>query len=316
MNIQQLRYICEAVRCDLKVSKVAEVLHTSQPSVSTQIRLLEEELGLGIFTRQRNRLTSVTPVGEEIIERAQRALLELNEIRELARAHSADESGTLVIAASHTQARFRLPAILRRFVDRYPKVHVMIRPESGRQINDILRAGKADLGVLSSSKELHGDLFGMPFQTYRRVLLVCRKHPLLKKPRPSFKDIASYPIVLYEPSQSGSMVLATLEKLGTQAPSVLKGTNADVVKAYVEQGLGVSVLPELVFDAKRDPGLRAINVDHLFPVSTTFVVLNRKHYLRAYAYAFIEILAPELTRQVVQDYSMRALSAQGQAVVQ
>ncbi|RXN83785.1 transcriptional regulator CysB [Achromobacter aloeverae] len=300
MNLQQLRFICEVARRDLKVSRVAELLHISQPSVSTQIRLLEEELGLTIFTRQRNRLTAITPVGGEIIERAQRALMEIDEIRQLASAHSADDSGTLTIAASHAQARFRLPAALRQFADRYPRVHITIRPESGRQITDTLRAGQADIGILSSAKDLHGDLFGIPFQTYRRLLLVATGHPLLKVERPGFDDIARYPIVLYEPSQTGTVVLNTLERLGKQAPSVLKATNADVVKAYVEQGLGVCVLPELVFDPERDRGLRAINVDHLFSTSTTFIVLNRKHHLRAYAYAFIEILAPQVTRQSVE----------------
>lgn len=300
MNIQQLRFICEVARHGIKVSRVAELLHISQPSVSTQIRLLEEELGLTIFTRQRNRLIAVTPVGNEIIERARRALLEIDEIRELARAHSADNSGTLIIAASHTQARFRLPAVLRGFAEHYPRVHITIRPESGRQILDTLRAGQADIGILSSIDDLHSDLFGIPFQTYRRLLLVAPDHPLLEVASPSLDDIARHPIVLYEPSQTGAMILNALERMGRQATSVIKGTNADVVKAYVEQGLGVAVLPELVFDAERDRGLRAINVDHLFPSSTTFVVLNRKHYQRAYAYAFIEILAPQVTRSVIE----------------
>lgn len=305
MNLQQLRFVSELARHDLKVSRVAELLHISQPSVSTQVRQLEEELGLTIFTRQRNRLTAITPLGLEIIERARRALMELEEIRQLASAHSADDSGILTIAASHAQARFRLPAALRKFADRYPRVHITIRPESGRQITETLRAGQADIGILSLADDLHGDLFGIPFQTYRRVLLVATGHPLLQIEKPGFEEIARYPIVLYEPSQTGALVVDTLEQLGRQAPSILKATNADVVKAYVEQGLGVSVMTELVFDPERDPGLRAINVDHLFSTSTTFIVLNRKHYLRAYAYAFIEIIAPHVTRQAVEDMRQR-----------
>lgn len=301
MNLQQLRFITELARRDLKVSRVAELLHISQPSVSTQIRLLEEELGLTIFTRQRNRLTAITPVGAEIIERARRALMEIDDIRQLANAHSADDSGTLTIAASHAQARFRLPVVLKKFADLYPRVHITIRPESGRQITDTMRAGQADIGILSSPGDLQGDLFGIPFQTYRRLLLVAPGHPLLDIPRPGFDDIARYSIVMYEPSQTGSVVLDTLERLGKQAPTLLKATNADVVKAYVEQGLGVCVLPELVFDPERDRGLRAINVDHLFSASTTYIVLNRKHYLRSYAYAFIEILAPQVTRKAVEE---------------
>ncbi|GAA4326252.1 HTH-type transcriptional regulator CysB [Pigmentiphaga soli] len=300
MNIQQLRYICELSRHALKISKVAEVLHTSQPNISTQLRLLEEELNLTIFQRQRRRLTAITPDGQRVIERAQRILVELNEIKAIGSEHLQEKSGTLVIAASHTQARFRLPAVLRRFREHYPDVHISIRPESGRAIRDALIASAADIGILSQAHDSDMDLAYIPFQSYRRLLLVCADHPLLAKRKIAFRDIIRYPVVLYEPSQTAEAITRLLAQLPPPGPSILRAANADIVKAYVEHGLGVSVLPNIVFDPERDTGLRAIAVDHIFPASTTFLALNRKHHLRRYAYSFIETLAPNVTREVVE----------------
>ncbi|GAA4322817.1 CysB family HTH-type transcriptional regulator [Pigmentiphaga soli] len=307
MNIQQLRFIAELAHQDLHVSKVADMLHVSQPSVSTQVRLLEEELELTIFSRKRNRLAAVTPVGNEIIRRARRVLLELDEIRQMARAHSSDDRGTLTIAASHAQARFRLPRVLRQFVDRYPQVRVTIRPENGPNILDALREGEADIGVLSSAGDPGGDLISIPFHAYRRILLTEPGHPLLDVSRPTLDDISRYPLVMYESAQAGSEAFRILTELSARAPSVLQGTNADVVKAYVEQGLGVTILPELVFDPERDAGLRAVDASHLVPPSTTYAVLNRKHYLRGYSYAFLEILSPSITRKTVEAHTHAGL---------
>ncbi len=300
MNVQQLRCICEVARQDLNVSKAAETLNTSQPGVSTQIRQLEEELGFAIFVRQRSRLVAISSDGALVIERAQRALMEIDDIRQLGRAHRTDENGTLAIAASHTQARFRLPTVLSTFTREYPKVQITIRPESGKAILDAIITGRADIGVLSTFDSLPVGLVALPFHTCRRVLLVPIGHALLDVGRPTLEDIARYPIVVFEPSNSRTTLLRELDRLQLRSPTLLQGTNADVVKAYVEHGLGVTVLPDIAFDPQRDFGLRAINVDHLFPESTTYLVLNNKHYLRPYTYAFITMLAPQLRRDIVQ----------------
>ncbi|OZI60790.1 LysR substrate-binding domain-containing protein [Bordetella genomosp. 11] len=305
MNIQQLRYICEVSRHALKVSKAAEVLHTSQPNISTQIKLLEDELGMTIFQRQRRRLVGITPDGQKVIERAQRILSEVNEIKAIGGEQQLENSGTLVIAASHTQARFRLPAVLQRFREGYPDVHISIRPESGKAIQDALVAGSADIGILSQCKDGDTELVYIPFQTYQRILLVNQGHPLLRKKKVSLQDIIQHPIVLYEPSQTAETLMRTLSQVPPPGPALLKATNADVVKAYVEHGLGVAVVPDLVFDPARDLTLKAISVSHLFPASTTYVAVSRKHHLRRYAYSFIETLAPQVTRTVVE----RALTA-------
>lgn len=302
MNIQQLRFITEVAQRNLRVSKAAEHLHVSQPSVSTQIKLLEEELGLKLFTRNRNRLTGITPIGEEIIRRARRALLELDEIRQVARAHAGEDRGSLSLATSHTQARFRLPQVLRRFVTEHPNITITIRPENGHQILDAVRDGNADIGIAHTVHNLSNELCAIPIYRYRRVLLTPHDHPLLKIDKPSVDEIAKHALVMYDAARDDSETSRLLDELAAKAASLLKGTNADVVKAYVEQGLGVTVLPDLTYDPARDTGLSVLNLDHLFPVSETYVVLNRQHYLREYAYAFLAILAPHLSRQTIANY--------------
>jgi DNA-binding transcriptional LysR family regulator len=301
MNIKQLRCICAVACCDLNVTRAAASLHTSQPGVSIQIQMLEQELGLQIFERRGNRLVSTTSQGEAIIARAQRALLEIDELRDIGRTHLSDEIGTLTIAACHAQARFILPKVLREFTARYPKVNIVIKHGAGPQITELLRSRQADIGLLSGVDHLAGELTLIACQRYRRLLVVAAGHPLSKLRKPTLADIAAHPIVQYDTSKSGEAVMQVFATQGLSPRSVLHGTNADVVKAYVEQGLGVAILPELVFDRRRDPGLRGIDVSHLFAGSTSYVLLHRSHFQRKFGYEFIEMLAPHLTRQIVQE---------------
>ncbi|MBN9411945.1 MAG: LysR family transcriptional regulator [Burkholderiales bacterium] len=300
MNIQQLRYICEVARTGLNVSKAAQALHTSQPGISTQIRQLEEELGFAIFLRKQNRLAGITPEGAAVIAHAQRSLKEVAAIREIGRHRSQSQSGTLVVAASHTQARFILPRVLQQFVQRYPDVEVTVCQGGGRQTAEILNAAEADVGILSSMSGITDELQAIPCHTYQRVLLVPPGHPLLAAGQPTLADIAQYPMVLYEPSKTGAEVIEALRARELDMPAILRAPNADVVKAYVEHGLGIAILPSITFDAARDPGLRAIDMSHVFPDNATYVVLHRKNYLREYGYHFIEMLEPRLTRDVVE----------------
>lgn len=304
MNIQQLRYICEVARSGLNVSRAAATLHTSQPGVSSQIQALEQELGVAIFTRHHNRFVDITAEGTAIIERAKRALLEIDEIREIGNSHSKEESGTLVIAASHAQARFTLPKVIREFSLKYPMVRISVKNESGKQITETLRSRSADIGIMGDAGQMidpHGELAIFQVQAYKRVLLVPRGHDLLKVKKLSLDDIARYPLILYEPSRTGEYVLRVLEQKNVTAKSVLRVTNADVVKAYVEHGLGVSVLPDIVYDPTRDKQIRAIDVSHLFVDGMTYLFLHKKHFLREYAYALIELVAPQLNRNVIQE---------------
>jgi len=300
VNIKQLRIVCEVVRRGLNVSRAATALHASQPGVSMQIQRLEAELGLEIFVRRNNRLAEITPDGRAVIERAERALLEIDGIRDIGREHSKDESGSLVVAASHGQARHALPAAIRSFEQRFPKVQVRIEHGTRRQIVQQLMSGTAHIGLMSDVDDLADRLALLECARSRRIVLVPARHPLLKRGAPTLAMLAEYPNVLYEPAYPSGYVAGVFDAHGVALDKVLLAANSDVMKAYVEQGLGISVLPAFVFDARRDTRLRAIDVSHLFRPSVTHVLLHRKQFLRGYAYAFIETLAPELTRAAVE----------------
>lgn len=301
MNIQQLRCVCEVVRHDLNVSRAAASLHASQPAVSTQIHRLEAELGFEIFVRRRNRLTALTANGKAIFERAKRALLEIEAIQEIRREHLRDDTGTLVVAASHGQSRNVLPAAMKRFSRRFPKVEVTVRHGTRKQIADMLLGGEAHVGLTSDVSELGERLLLLPCHRYRRILLVPRNHPLLKQQRPTLAALAEYPFVMYGPSGSAGPVATTFAERGVELRQILFAPNSDVMKAYVEQGLGITALAEFMFDARRDKSVRAIDASHLFPPSVTYLLLVRKQYLRSYTYALLEEISPRLTRAMVEE---------------
>jgi len=301
MNIQQLRCVCEVVRHDMNVSRAAASLHSSQPAVSTQIHRLEAELGFDIFVRRRNRLTGLTPNGKAILDRAKRALLEIEAIHEIRREHLRDDTGTLVVAASHGQSRNVLPAAMKRFSRRFPKVEVAVRHGTRKQIADMLLGGDAHVGLTSDVAQLGERLLLLPCHRYRRIILVPQKHPLLKQAPPTLGALAEYPFVLYEPTGSAGPVANTFAERGIELRQILFAPNSDVMKAYVEQGLGITALAEFMFDERRDKGLRAIDASHLFPPSVTYVLLVRKQYLRSHTYALLEEISPRLTRAVVEE---------------
>lgn len=305
MNIKQLRYVCEVAHNGLNVSRAAATLHASQPAVSMQIQLLEKELGLEIFSRKRNRLLEVTTDGSLVIERAQRALLEVDYIREMARSRSTENSGNLIIAASHTQARYVLPQILRKFAARFPDVRTSTRDGNETQICDILRSGDADLGIIGvgdarTASDFPDELAALPCQEHRRLILVPAKHRLLKLQKPSLADIAQYPLILYAAPYTSAHIVRAFEKRGLRPWIASRAANADVVKAYIENGLGISVLTEMVFDPKRDKAIRAIDASHLFGPSKTYILLHRKRFHGACVFNFIEMFAPRINRQDVQ----------------
>ncbi|MCC7081666.1 MAG: LysR family transcriptional regulator [Burkholderiales bacterium] len=300
MNIKQLRCICAVARNGLNVSHAAAALHTSQPGVSMQVQRLEAELGLEIFVRRNRRLVDITPDGQAVIERSERALIEIDGIREIGREHLRDESGTLVVAASHGQACHTLPLVMRCFSDAYPRVRLSVKHGTRQQVADMLVSGEAQLGVMSDVEDLADRLALIECRRYRRLVLVPLRHPLLRRSTLTLSMLAEYPLVVYEPSLPCGSVVGVFATNGVALRRMLRAPNSDIMKAYVEQGLGISVLPEFVFDPRRDRKLRAIDASHLFMPSVAYVLLHRKQYLRGYAYAFMEMISPTITRAVVQ----------------
>lgn len=306
MNLRQLRYILEIANHDLNISAVATALHTSQSGISKQVKILESELGIEIFVRSRNRLRGVTPQGQRVIDFARRALEQISNIQALSRERKLASS--ITIATSHTQARYVLSAIMKRFSDHYPKVRISVIHGDPPQIAQLVLSGRADIGVSTEIAHAIKDLLALSYRTFERVVIVPRGHALLKMKRISLKALTRYPLVTYEPQYSGrSAVMKAFEKARLTPRLLVSATDADVIKTYVEQGLGIAVLSEVTFDARRDAGLRAIPAGHLFAPSTTTLLLHRKRYLHQHAYAFVETCLPKWSKANVQ----RAAAGQG-----
>jgi LysR family cys regulon transcriptional activator len=308
LNLNQLRYLREVARNGLKVSEAAETLFTSQPGISKQIRLLEEELGVTILVRNGKRITGLTEPGRLIVDITERILQETENLRAVGREFNSGERGTLVIATTHTQARYALPPVVSRFTRRHPRVRLTLREGSPDQIAQLLRDGEADIGIITESDVAFSDLVTLPCARWTRCVITPLKHPLLGAGPLTLQKIAAYPLITYDFAFTpDSPIKRAFDTAGIQPNVVLTAIAADVIKAYVEQGMGIGILAKMAFDPARDHGIRLINADHLFAASTTRLGLRRNAYLRGYVYDFIELFSPTLSRAVVTT----ALSATG-----
>jgi len=301
MKLQQLRYLTEIARRGLNVSEAAEALHTSQPGVSKQIRALEDELGIDVFVRHGKRLVSVTEPGKTVIAIAERILAEANNLRRAGEEFANEKLGTLTVAATHTQARYALPKAVAGFKKRYPKVQLRIHQGNPTQICEQVLAGEADFCVATEAIALYPELVSLPVYQWNRCVVVPPNHALLKSTPLTLEALAQYPIVTYDFAFANrSLVQKAFETRGLTPNVVLTALDSDVIKTYVELGLGVGILAKMAFDPKRDRPLRAIDASHLFESSTTRLGIKRGAYLRRYAYEFIEMFAPQLGRSTVE----------------
>lgn len=301
MNLRQMQYVCEIAKRDLNISSVASALHTHQPGISKQVKRLETELGIEIFLRSRNRLSGITPHGQKIIAMAQAIVNEVANIRAVSRDVVQESNGSLVIAVTHTQARYVLPEVIKRFSSRYPKVRITMRHADPERIVAMLLSGDADIGVTTNDPPKVRELIVLPCREFQRLVIVPRGHKLLQSKRLTLKELARYPLVTYEPAfTSREIVVRAFEKQGMEPKVVLSAIDADVIKTCVEQGLGIAVLSEVTFDPERDRHLRAIPAGHLFDPSVTKIWLCRNHHVRRYTYDFIEMCAPRWSRSNVE----------------
>ena len=302
MNLQQLRYLQEIVRHGLNISETALALHTSQPGISKQIKLLEVELGIEIFVRNGKRITAITEPGKAILAIAQRMLQDGNNLKQVGEEFSAQDSGTLTIATTHTQARYALPPIVKQFIKRYPKVKLNLHQGSPTQIAQQVLSGEADIAIATESLALYDELVTLPCYEWHHCVIVPPKHPLLAEKKLTLEKIAQYPIITYDFAFSGrGKINAAFEARQVTPNIVLTAIDADVIKTYVELGLGIGIVAQMAFIPERDKHLRMIDAGNLFPSSTTRIAIRRNEYLRGYAYHFIELFAPQLTRQVVAE---------------
>jgi len=302
MKLQQLRYIWEVARHDLNVSATAESLYTSQPGISKQIRMLEDELGIQIFQRSGKHLTEITRAGESIIGIAGEILDKVDNIKQISQEFSDKERGALSIATTHTQARYVLPDIIRQFISRYPQVSLHMHQGTPVQISELAAKGTVDFAIATEALELFDNLIMMPCYRWNRSVIVRHDHPLASTTPLTLETLAEYPIVTYVFGFTGrSQLDQAFNAAGLTPKVVFTATDADVIKTYVRLGLGVGIVASMAHDPDQDNDLMAVDASHLFEPSTTKIGFRRGTYLRSYMYDLIELFAPHLTRPVVEE---------------
>ena len=301
MKLQQLRYLAEVARRDLSVSAAADALFTSQPGVSRQIKLLEDELGVEIFVRHGKRLTALTEPGRAVLAIAERILAEAANLKRAGEEFANERLGSLTLAATHTQARYALPRAVAAFKRRYPDVQLVIHQGNPSQICEMVVRGEAEFAIATEQIAQYADLVSLPCYQWNRCVVVPARHPLARVKPLTLEAVAKYPIVTYDFAFANrSLVEKAFAQRGLAPRVVLTALDSDVIKTYVELGLGVGIMAAMAFDAKRDRGLKALDAAHLFESSTTRLGIKRGAYLRRYAYEFIELFAPRLPRTVVE----------------
>lgn len=301
MNFQQLRYVREAVRRNLNLTEVANVLHTSQSGVSKQIKDLEDELGIDIFVRRGKRLTGLTDPGDGVLQLIERILLDTENLRRAASHYASQEQGRLVLATTHTQARYALPKVIEQFREAFPKVNLALRQGSPLQVAEMVLRGDADIGIATEALNRFPDITTFSSYSWHHVVAVRRSHPLASAKQITLEDIAAYPIITYDKDFSGRPHIdAAFEKAGLVPDIVLTAMDADVIKTYVEVGLGVGILAAMAVDAKRDDHLVVFDTPDMFEPNTTRIGVRNGTYLRAYAYRLIEMFAPHLREDEIR----------------
>ena len=301
MNIQQLRYIHEVVRHDLNVSSAADALFTSQPGVSKQIRLLEEELGVEIFVRNGKRLTGVTEPGRVVLSIAERMLRDLDSLEQVGQEFANETTGSLSIATTHTQARYSLPSVIRRFMQQYPGVRLSLHQGNPRQVCEMVLDGTADIAIATEAIADYNELVMLPCYQWNRCIVATPRHPVLQAQPLTLEVLARYPLITYDDAFTGrGQINKAFLGRGLKPNIVLTAIDSDVIKTYVSMGLGVGILARMAYDPAEDHRLGMVEAAHLFESSTTRIGVRRRAWLRGYVYAFIEGFAPHLTRQMVE----------------
>ena len=302
MKLQQLRYIWEVAHHDLNVSATAQALYTSQPGISKQIRLLEDELGVEVFARSGKHLTHVTPAGEVIIDMAGEILRRVASIRRVAEEFSNETRGALSIATTHTQARYALPRIIDQFRERYPEVALHMKQGSPNQIAEMAADGHADFAIATEGLDHFSDLVMMPCYRWNRCIVVPRGHPLASSTALTLEQVAEHPIVTYVFGFTGRSKLdEAFASKGLNPRVVFTATDADVIKTYVRLGLGIGIIAHMAWDPLLDRDLVALDAGHLFEPSTTQIGFRKGTFMRRFMFEFIELFAPHLTPEKVEE---------------
>lgn len=302
MKLHQLRYLHEVAKQGLNITNAADILYTSQPGVSKQIQLFEEELGLQIFKRNGKRLVGITEPGRKVLSLAAKVIHEIDNIKRVGDEFSHVETGTFTIATTHTQARYKLPAAVKAFMSQYPKVKLNIHQGNPSQVAEQVASGEADIGIATESITSQDNLLCLPIYHWNRCLVVPIGHELITQGPLTLAKLAAYPLITYDFGfTGGTLVSKTFTEAGLTPNIVLTAIDADVIKTYVTLGLGIGLLANMAYDAVRDSQLVAIDASHLFADSTTYLGVRKDAFLRGYMTGFIEIIAPHYTQKAIKE---------------
>ncbi len=312
MNFHQLQYAVAIARHGLSVTQAAAALGTSQPAISRALKALERELGFDLFVREGRAFSRITPQGVKVLEYATRALAEIDSLKAVAADLNQDSRGTLAIATTHTQARYVLPPVVQAFREKYPDVELHLHQGTSEQIAEMVATDRVQLAIATGSDGLFPGLVLLPVYRWHRQVIVPRKHPLASIEKLTLKELAKYPLVTYVFSFSGASSLHTVFAREGLVPRVaLTARDSDVIKTYVRLGLGVGIVASVAIEAAHDADLTVVDASHLFPIHTTWVGFRRGTLLRNFAYDFMQLFGPHLTRRLV-DRAIEARDGDGQ----
>ena len=312
MNFHQLQYAVAIARHGLSVTQAAAALGTSQPAISRALKALERELGFDLFVREGRAFSRITPQGVKVLEYATRALAEIDSLKAVAADLNQDSRGTLAIATTHTQARYVLPPVVQAFREKYPDVELHLHQGTSEQIAEMVATDRVQLAIATGSDGLFPGLVLLPVYRWHRQVIVPRKHPLAGIEKLTLKELAKYPLVTYVFSFSGASSLHTVFAREGLVPKVaLTARDSDVIKTYVRLGLGVGIVASVAIEAAHDADLTVVDASHLFPIHTTWVGFRRGTLLRNFAYDFMQLFGPHLTRRLV-DRAIEARDSDGQ----
>lgn len=307
MKLQQLRYVVEIVKQGNHLSAAAEALHTSQPGVSRQIQLLESELGVDIFLRTRNRIIGLTEPGEHVLAIAKRVTSDLAALRALKMDLESVDKGTMVIATTHTQARYILPKIVAGFIKRYPSVELVLKQGDPESICQMVDDGVADFAIGPETVKPYPGLLKIPLSEITRVVVGLEEHPIFSEPELTYETLAAHPLIAYDSRYSGHwLVMQAFRKAGYEPRVSLSAIDADVSKTYAKMGLGLSILTNVAYDPEIDIGLAARDASHLFAPSQTMLALRPTTYVRPFILDFLSSLSERLTSRALRDAIRKA----------
>jgi len=303
MKLQQLRCILEVVQNDFNISKAANSLHTSQPGVSKQIQLLEDEVGVQIFQRNGKRLTGLTEPGQQVFDSISEIIREEKNIKRVSEEYEKKDTGNFTIATTHTQARYKLPNVVEEFVKKYPKINLNIHQGNPSQVTEQIVNGDADVGIATESIGLHDKIFCIPCYSWNRIIVMPKSHPLNEEKIITLEHLATYPLITYDYAFTGSTIVSKVFKESNLKPNMmLTAIDADVIKTYVNLNLGIGLIAEMAFDSSKDIDLVSRDVSHLFPLSTTYLGIRKDTFIRASTFDFIKMFTPQMSEHELRQY--------------